>query len=106
MTHKALQPMGSLQPAQCALTSCGCHDWARGGRKMPRRDGRSRLLSEEASPAAMELVARALDGTPTADEFGRPWVGSVAEMPDEFAADSASLAKARAFAEARRSLAC
>ena len=89
---------------------------------MPRRDGRSRLLSEEASPAAMELVARAL-GTPTADEFGQPWVG----MPDEFAADSAaqiqaafrgllvrrrlaaelelalarpSLAKARAFAEA------
>jgi len=57
---------------------------------MPRRDGRSRLLSEEASPAAMELVARALDGTPTADEFGRPWVGSVAEMPDEFAADSAA----------------
>ena len=38
----------------------------------------------------MELVARALDGTPTADEFGRPWVGSVAEMPDEFAADSAA----------------
>ena len=32
---------------------------------MPRRDGRSRLLSEEASPAAMELVARAL-GTPPA----------------------------------------
>ena len=57
---------------------------------MPRRDGRSRLLSEEASPAAMELVARALDGTPTADEFGRPWVGSMAEMPDEFAADSAA----------------
>ena len=57
---------------------------------MPRRDGRSRLLSEEASPAAMELVARALDSTPSADEFGRPWVGSVAEMPDEFAADSAA----------------
>ena len=33
----------------------------------------------------MELVARAL-GTPTADEFGQPWVG----MPDEFAADSAA----------------
>ena len=64
---------------------------ARRGRKMPRRDGRSRLLSEEASPAAMELVARALDGTPTADEFSRPWVG----MPDEFAADSARAAVAQ-----------
>ena len=28
---------------------------------MPRRDGRSRLLSEEASPAAMELVEESAD---------------------------------------------